>query len=134
MALSNAQRQRRFRQRRETREQAARAHDASEIERLRGEILHLRARNVVLKMELERDSAKLSPAQIEDRGVISCDEMFPFPQDRSTLPRFMGWDRLDWVRAPDEMVRHFDMTEAVEGWREALAAHPEALPKAHRAG
>ena len=70
--------------------------------------------------------------KVKDRHTITLDAMFPFPEDRSALPRFLGWDRLDWARAPDPIVAHFGLSEHVEAWRAALAELADELPQAHR--
>lgn len=127
MALSNAERQRRFRERLQARVKAAeQAGDPSEFARLRDRI-------TLLEAELARRGTRLSATELEDRFTIALDAMFPFPEDRSVLPRFMGWDRLDWAMAPDPIVAHFGLTEDVEGWREALVACSDELPDALRA-
>ncbi len=127
MALSNAERQQRYRERLKARARAA--------DRLcdTGEIMQLKKRIALLEAELARGGTKLSAADLEDCLTIALDAMFPFPEDRSTLPRFMGWDRLDWAMAPDAIVAHFDMTEAVECWRDGLVACPDEMPEALRA-
>ena len=36
---------------------------------------------------------------------------------RDQLPTFMGWNRYDWLAAPAPLVEHFGMVEAVAGWK-----------------
>ena len=127
MTLSNAERQRRYRERLKARARSAdRQSDPSELEMLRAQVAALEA-------ELARGSVQLSASDLQDRWRILLDAMFPFPEDRSGLPRFMGWDRLDWALAPDPIVAHFGMAEAVECWREELVECAGELPEGHRA-
>ena len=127
MALSNAERQRRFRER-------LKARACAVDQRCDPDELHsLRERVALLEAELARGGVGLSPADLKDRDMIQHDPMFPFPEDRATLPRFLGWDRLDWAMAPDPIVAHFGLSEAVWWWREGLVALADELPEAVRA-
>jgi hypothetical protein len=126
MALSNAERQRRYRKRLKAQAQLAdRQCDPNELQELRDRVATLEA-------ELARGGLKLSASDLADREALEADFMFPFPEDRSTLPRFMGWDRLDWARAPDPIVRYFGLMETVTAWREGLDECADELPEVHR--
>ena len=127
MALSNAERQRRFRER-------LKARACAVDQRCDPDELHsLRERVALLEAELARGGLGLSAADLKDRHTIQLDAMFPFPEDRSTLLRFMGWDQVDWAMAPDPIVAHFGLTEDVWWWRAGLVECKDELPEALRA-
>ena len=52
---------------------------------------------------------------------------------RDRLPTFMGWNRYDWSVAPEALIDHFEMRSAFEGWRaehaEIDAARDRAEPQ-----
>ena len=61
--------------------------------------------------------ACLTPEQIADRNSVASEPLHPVPRDTSQIPTFMGWNRYEWASAPDALVEHFDLSEAVNGWR-----------------
>jgi hypothetical protein len=87
MVLSNAERQRRYRER-------------------------LKARAAGISR-----GACLTPEQVADRNAVASEPLHPVPSDISQVPTFMGWNRYEWASAPDALVEHFDLTDAVNGWR-----------------
>jgi hypothetical protein len=131
MALSNAERQRRYR---EKLKQQARSGGGEEVARLEAVIAELRAEIEELKAA---PSLQLSAAEEADRVEVMNDPAdpghlvayHPWPQDRSALPRFLGWDRIAWTHAPERVIDTFGMRWAVDIWRrewdEHLAARGE---------
>jgi hypothetical protein len=88
MALSNAERQRRHRNRLK---QAARAGGSLTPQQIA-------ARDAVM-------AESLYP--VPELGTTA----------REQMPRFMGWDRYEWSTAPAELAEHFGMRAAWEVWR-----------------
>jgi len=131
MALSNAERQRRYR---EKLKRQARSGNGEEAERLRATIAALEAELVALKAS---PSLQLAPAEEADRVEVMNDPADPghlvgyrpWPEDRTSLPRFLGWNRIDWAHAPERVIDAFGMRWAVDLWRrewdEFLAAKGE---------
>jgi len=88
MALSNAERQRRHRNRLK---QAARA-----------------GGSLTPKQIAARDAVISDPLYpVPELGTLGFEQ----------LPRFMGWERYEWSAAPAELAEHFGMRAAWEGWR-----------------
>jgi hypothetical protein len=107
--MSNAERQRRFRERRKSQLE----NDPGEISRLLEENARLRA---ALRMQ-NATTVVLTPEQEYQRGLIIGDLL----SDRSwaRLPRkkpptFMGMTRESWMHAQPELVEYFGLTKAIE--------------------
>jgi hypothetical protein len=112
-SLSNAERQRRFRERRKSQ-----LHDdPSEVSRLREENARLRA---ALRMRSpSAEVAPLTPDQDDQRDLLIGDLL----SDRSwtKLPRrtaqptkFLGMTREGWVSVTPELQEYFGLTKAIE--------------------
>ena len=102
MGLSNAERQRLYRER-----------------------LKARAAGISL-------GACLTPEQLADRKAVASEPLYPVPQDKSQIPTFMGWNHHEWAVAPDALVEHFGLVEAVAGWREEKAELQRQLDEQNR--
>jgi len=109
MALSNAERQRRHRERVKAKLAAPGVHGAAGC---------------------------LSAEQTADRDAVMDGPIYPVPKDTSQLPTFMGWNRYDWSYAPEALIDHFGMRSAFEGWQEEkrlLAEESDAIRQRHQA-
>ena len=59
----------------------------------------------------------LTPEQVADRDAVMADHQMSEGPARGLIPTFMGWNRSNWTNAPDAIVDHFGMREAVDVWR-----------------
>jgi hypothetical protein len=61
----------------------------------------------------------LTPEQIADRDAVMAEPLYPVPpRDRQNqIPTFMGWNRYEWSAAPEALINHFGMRTAWESWR-----------------
>jgi hypothetical protein len=68
------------------------------------------------------DGTCLTPEQRADRNAVMADPIYPVPPPEARLqrPRFMGWTRYEWARAPEPLVEHFGMRQAWASWRREI--------------
>jgi hypothetical protein len=59
----------------------------------------------------------LTPEQIAERYAVMADHPMSEDGARGPMPTFMGWNRSNWTNAPDPIVDHFGMRQAVDVWR-----------------
>jgi hypothetical protein len=59
----------------------------------------------------------LTPEQIAERYAVMADHSVSEDGARGPMPTFMGWNRSNWTNAPDPIVDHFGMRQAVDVWR-----------------
>src|SRR5437016_359528 len=101
-SLSNAERQRRFRERRKSQLED----HPGEVSRLREENAQVRA---ALRARCDEPAASLTPEQEEKRKLLIADLL----SDRSwgklsrQQPQFMGMSREAWMMAQPELLEHF---------------------------
>jgi hypothetical protein len=115
-SLSNAERQRRFRERRKSQLED----NPGEVSRLREENAQLRA---VLRSRCDEPAASLTPEQEEKRKLLIADLL----SDRSwgklsrrQQPQFMEMSRETWMAAQPELLEHFGLTKVVETARRIM--------------
>jgi hypothetical protein len=112
MTLTNADRQRLHRERVKVRLQD----DPGEVSRLSGELAALRT----AVRALQKPSAELLPLteqQLQDRADMVADLLSSrawWRKSRKEPPRFLGWTRDQWTFAPEELLRHFGLQDAVK--------------------
>ncbi len=61
----------------------------------------------------------LTPEQVSDRNAVASEPLWPMPQDmaRDQMPRFLGWTRYEWSVAPAALVGFFSLNGAWHGWK-----------------
>jgi len=92
MALTNAERQKRHRERVKT--------------ALRGD----GAKVLTAEQIADRDAVMADPIWPVPTGAA-----------KDQMPRFLGWTRYEWSAAPEPMIDHFGMRDAWEGWQSERA-------------
>lgn len=128
MVLTNAERQRRFRER-------------------HGTLRATRARpDNVRSAEPQDGAAVLTAEQRAARDAVMSEPLYPVPSLRApdpwgrvgidyeaikNLPRFMGWERYEWSAAPMELIEYFGMQSARAGWDAENAAIKAESDRVH---
>jgi hypothetical protein len=75
----------------------------------------------------------LTPEQIADRGaVIACTALPLSAGDRTRLPRFLGLDRDEWTRQPEQIAQIVGLGEAWTRWQDERPQRAMALTAAIR--
>src|SRR5437870_1150330 len=109
-SLSNAERQRLYRQRVKDRFES----EPNELTRLNAENARLRAS--IPQLRRKSDLPALTPEQEVERAALIADLTSSRPwwrKARIKPPSFMGWSRENWLQAPDELLAHFGLVESV---------------------
>ncbi len=112
MVVSNAERQRRHRER-----------------------LRVRLAETEQRGQVARDvTCGLSAGQQAARDLVVAGKLYPLPKNQ-TAPLFLGWNRFEWTHAPDEVVKLCGMMPAVRKWRgeyDKLLVGKGSMPKFDR--
>jgi hypothetical protein len=90
------------------------------------------------KIRRPAEGLPLSREQVQDRekilGLVPQAPSEPLSQDLDLEPRFMGWTRCQWISAPEEILRHFGLYEALEQWKSACRDRRKPLSKQFKLG
>lgn len=129
MALSNAERQARHREKMKA-QLAAVAETplrndgrteklAKEIEQLRDLVINGGSRDGILDdygEDIGGHVFVISAAEDAMRTCMIIEPFWPLPEDHSTLRTFLGWNRAEWKAAPPVMIKAMQMDAAVALW------------------